>query len=139
MAAFFFDCKSSSVELGTCRALENPIMNDAVLAIAASDARSACKGEPDIMERIRKAMKACKNHWMETNENNQFRAAVAAAILESSGDEKDRIERSAKSLNKVGAMLNALRAGVPVDIEAMACDDNFDDMIQLMKIWNETK
>jgi hypothetical protein len=110
----------------------------AVMAIAATEARAACKGEPDVIERIKKAMKACRNHWMVTDENEQFRAAVAAALLESNGEEKDRIERSAKSLSRVSAMLKAMQAGVPVDIEAMAAEPQESDLIPLNKLWHET-
>lgn len=110
-------------------------MNDAVISICAMEAREACKGEPDLMERIRKAMKSARNHWMVTNPSQQFRAAVAAAILESSGDERARIERSVKALNQLGAMLQALQASVPVDIEAM--EKPADDTIPLTKMWNE--
>jgi len=110
----------------------------ALMAIAATEARHACKGEPDVIERIKKAMKACRNHWMVTDEKEQFRAAVAAALLESEGEEKDRIERSAQSLNRLGAMLNAMQAGVPVDIEAMAAEPQDADLIPLNKLWHDT-
>lgn len=110
-------------------------MNDAVTSICAMEAREACKGEPDLIERIRKAMKAVRNHWMVTDETQQFRAAVAAAILESTGEERERIERSAKELNRVSAMLSALQAGVPVDVEAM--EPAPADVIPLAKMWRE--
>lgn len=110
-------------------------MNDVVASICAMEGREACKGEPDLMKRIQKAMKACRNHWMVTDETQQFRAAIAAAILESSGEERERIERSAKELNRVGAMLSALKAGVPVDIEAM--EPPAEDVIPLTAMWSE--
>jgi hypothetical protein len=52
--------------------------------------------------------------------------------------ERDRIERSAQALNKVGAMLKALQAGVPVDIEAMATEKQDEDIIPLNKLWHDT-
>jgi hypothetical protein len=110
-------------------------MNDATMTIAAMEAREACKGETDLMERIRKAMKAVRNHWMVTDESQQFRAAIAAAILESSGDERDRIERSAKELNRVSVILSAFKAGVPVDVEAM--EPPAERVIPLTKMWRE--
>lgn len=107
--------------------------------IAAHEARSACKGEPDLTARIKKAMVACHGHWMVTSEPDQFRAAIAAAMLESEGDEKERIERSAKKLNQLGAVLHALQAGVPVDLEAMAKETPDTDLLPLRKLWDETK
>src|SRR3954469_14107505 len=109
-----------------------------IAMIAAAEARSSCAGEPDIIERIKKAMRACHDHWMVTNETEQFRAALAAAIMESPEEEKDRIGRSSKALNKVGAMLQALQAGVPVDFESMAAEKQDDDILPLRQLWNET-
>ena len=114
-------------------------MSDNVMAIAATQAQHACRGEPDLMERIKKAMKACHGHWMETNPSNQFRAAVAAAMLESEGLERDRIERSAQALNRANAALQAMQAGVPVDLEGMAAEKQDDDLIPLRKLWDETR
>lgn len=105
--------------------------------IAIHEAREACKGEPDIIERLKKAMKPCRNHWMETNEQNQFRSALAAAMLESNEADKDRIGRSSRALNKLSAMLGALQQGVPVDIEAMAAEPRDEDLLPLMDLWRE--
>lgn len=110
-----------------------------VAMIAAAEARSSCANEPNITERIKKAMRACHGHWMATSEPEQFRAAVAAAMLESPEDEKDRIARSAKALNKIGAMLQALQAGVPVDFEGMAAEKQDEDLLPLRKLWDETR
>lgn len=89
-------------------------MSDNVMAIAATQAQHACRGEPDLMERIKKAMKACHGHWMETNPSNQFRAAVAAAMLESEGLERDRIERSAQALNRALMNIREKHMNAPV-------------------------
>lgn len=109
-----------------------------IALVAAHEAATACKGEPDIIERIKKSMLACRGHWMVTDEAHQFRASIAGAILSSEGAERERIERSAEALNKLGAMLQALQAGVPVDIEAMANEPVPDDIIPLRKLWDET-
>lgn len=105
--------------------------------IVAMEARTACRGEPDLIERIKKAMKASRNHWMVLEEAHQFRGALAGAILESEGEERDRIERSAAALNRTGAMLQALQAGVPVDFKSMAENKPDDDLIPLRKLWDE--
>lgn len=110
-------------------------MNDAVVSICAMEAREACKGEPDLTKRIEKAMKASRGHWMETNPSNQFRAAVAAAMLESEGLERDRIERSAAALKRANAAIQAMQAGLSVDLEEALKTD--DDTIPLMKMWRE--
>lgn len=109
------------------------------MILAVHDARDACRGEPDVVERLRKAMRACHDHWMETVEDNQFRSAVAAATLESEGAERDRIVRSAQALRKMAAALTALSAGVPLDLEAMLAEPRDEDLIPLTQLWHETK
>lgn len=107
------------------------------MVIAVHDAREACKGEPDISKRIDKAMRAVKNHWMELDKQNQFRSALAGAIMESGAEDKDRILRSMDALRKVSTMLSALQAGVPVDLEAMAKEPQADDILPLNQMWHD--
>lgn len=115
-------------------------MNAVVMSIAVTEARGACKGEPDILERIKKAMRACHGHWMVTNEAEQLNSAIAAAALESDGDEKDRILRSGKAFNDANNAVAALMRGVPVDLEAMVEKmDKSDDILPVRKLWDETK
>lgn len=110
-----------------------------VAMLVAHEARSACKGEPDLTKRALKAMRAAQGHWAVTDEEKQFRGAIAALILESEGEDRDRVERSAKALNKLGAMLAALQAGVPVDVEAMAAEQQDTDLLPLRKLWDDAK
>ncbi len=112
-------------------------MSEALISIAATEAMHACKDEPDLIERIRKAMRACHDHWLVTDERLQFMAALAAAHQASEGAERDRLERSSKAVNRVSAMLSALQAGVPVDVEAMSAEKPDDDLIPLNKMWHE--
>lgn len=115
-------------------------MNAGLMSIAISEARSACKGEPNIIERVKKAMRACHDHWMVTNEGQQLNSAMAAAALESEGDEKDRILRSGKAFNDANNALNALIQGIPVDMEEMVARmDKSEDILPVRDLWNETK
>jgi hypothetical protein len=107
------------------------------MVIAVHEARDACKGEPDLVKRIEKAMRATRNHWMETSEDAQFRSALAAAMLESDDADKDRITRSMAQLRKVSAVIGALQAGVPVDFEKMAEDKPVDDILPLSRMWHD--
>lgn len=108
------------------------------MVIAVSDGRTACHGEADVIERVRKAMRACHDHWMEPEEPRRFRSAVAAAILESAGAEKDRLERSAKAVSQIGAVLEAARAGLVVDLDASDIAVA-EDIIPLLALWRETR
>ena len=60
-------------------------------------------------------------------------------MLESNDAEKDRIQRSFEQLKKMSAMIDALTAGVPVDLEKMAAEPPPEDLIPLKKLWHETE
>lgn len=107
------------------------------MLIAVHEARDACKGEPDLVKRLEKAMRATRDHWMETNPDAQFRSAVAAAMLESDEADKDRIQRSMDGLRKVSALIGALQAGVPVDFEKLGEEQKADDILPLSKMWHD--
>lgn len=103
------------------------------MLIAIHEASEACRGIDDLTERLKAAMRVCKGHWMETNENNQLRSALAATMLVSSEEEKALIVRSSKALEKLNAIMSALQAGVPVDIEAVEPPEA--EIIPLLGLW----
>jgi len=107
------------------------------MVIAIEEARDACKGEPDVEERLRKAMRKTHNHWMETDPTRQIKSAVAAAMLETLGElEKARIAASWRRLSRFNAAIGALQAGVDVDLEKLL-DDMPEDNIPILKLWHE--
>lgn len=113
-------------------------MNEAVLAIAVADIRPACKDEPDLIERIKKAMRKAQHFFMSTDDDLRLKGALGAALLESSGEQKAALETSIRSLSRVSAVMHALQAGVPVDLEAMAKEQEGEpDPLPLMAWWHE--
>lgn len=112
-------------------------MNDTLLAIAVAELRSACAGEPDLIERVRKAMVAAQSFWMSTDDELRLRGALGAALVESDGADKDRLIRSIDSLRKLAATLNALQAGVSVNLGDMPQPD--DDLVPIMPMWRDAK
>lgn len=101
--------------------------------LVAATIRHEVAGEPDLMERIRKAMKAAKSHWMVTDEDDQLKGAIVAAILESSEDEQERI----KDNWNVVLSFNALVSGVAVDTAASLGKVGEDRAIPLLAMWRE--
>lgn len=112
-------------------------MNDVMLSLVAVEAGSACRGEPDLIERIKKAMRAARDHWMVLDPEIQLRGALAAVLQESEGAERERLERSIERLKKASALLSALASGVPVDFEAVELPSDEDNAgtIPILKLW----
>lgn len=105
--------------------------------IAAADARPRCREILDVEERLRAAMRVTFNHYMETNEMGQVRAAVAASMLESPENERERIARSFQALNDLNNLMAAIHAGVPVNIDQVK--EPPDDCIPILSIWQSVK
>lgn len=115
-------------------------MQDAELVIAVQIIRPACKGEPDLTERLRKAMKEASTYWASTNDDLRFRAACGAAMLESPPDERERIRETIAAMRKVYSALNAASAGASVDIVGtLESIGNQEDLLPLRKMWDEIK
>ena len=111
-------------------------MNHTDLTIAVQIIQPACKGEPDLIERIRKAMTEAKDYWASTDDDLRFRGALGAALLETHHpDERRRLEASINAIKN----LNALLSGVPVDVERMTSELDEIEVIPLQKMWQEAK
>jgi hypothetical protein len=103
-----------------------------VLLIAAAEARLAAESETTLEGRVRAAMKATVNHWMAVDEDSRFKAAVAAAIELSAGDERDLLEREMRAL----AALSASMTGIPVNFDEIEFPEN---PIGLLGMWAQVK
>lgn len=87
-----------------------------------------------VEERLRAAMKSAQNHWLVTNEDAQFQAAVSAVLLNADDEEKERIEGALSVLRG----LSAAFSGVPVDIVPLL-ENAPKNPIGLKKLWDEAK
>lgn len=106
---------------------------EAMLVIA--ECQTPCADEPDVVERLRKAMKAARDHHMVTDEVTQFRGAVGAVLLDplTTDEEKRRLEREINVLRALGAA----QSGVPVNFGALLPEEDYEP-IGILKIWHET-
>lgn len=109
-------------------------MNDAMLVIAATEAKARIDGKEfaTLEDRCKEAMRATKGHWMATDEDTQFRAAVGAVMMTCSPEDKTRIEEELAVLK----MLAAMQQGVPVDFSQMTPPEK---PVALTKLWQEVK
>lgn len=113
-------------------------MNSTMLSIVAAECKAPCANEPDLLERIKKAMVPVANgHWMVTDEDMCLRGALAAVLLdpETTEDDKRRITFTLEQLRSVSAMVS----GVPVDIEQVLANPDEIEPVPLIKLWQEAK
>lgn len=117
-------------------------MSDTLTALVAAtvSADVAGKGNPsNMIDRLKACFREARDHWMAPSEYQAFMGGVAAALeLTTDEADKDRLLRSARALGRLNAALNALQAGVPVDLESMAAEQREDDLLPLRKIWDES-
>lgn len=111
--------------------------NSAIITIVASEAKTACIDELDVIERIKKAMRFTKpGHWLTTDESTLLQAAICAAFLETKDEaEKTRIIKSSEQLKQLSALLTAAEAGLTVDADTLILPD--EDNIPLLALWRE--
>jgi hypothetical protein len=105
-------------------------MNDhlaAIVRIAATD-----KIDPDasLEDRFRAAFAGVQHHWMVTDPEVQYRAAIEAVYLGANPDEQARILTELQVIKTLNAMLS----GVSVDLDNIPKCEN---PIRLTKLWNE--
>lgn len=114
-------------------------MNDAVMAIAAIEAESAANSNGgDIASRLSAAMEATVEHWLLTDENGRFRAAMAGTMASFGvgSPEHERLSKEVRALTQLSAMLVAAQADLVV--EPPEAEEGFEP-VGAMKLWNEVK
>lgn len=109
------------------------------LQIAATPVRDHIPNGKPLPERVSFAMRYVREHerdlfWMtaRTTDDLMMRTALAAVLMAGDDSDRDVIKRSLKPLQ----MLSAAMSGIPVDFGAMEMSD---DLIPLMKLWDESK
>lgn len=113
-------------------------MNNALLSIVATECKGPCANEPDLLERIKKAMVPVANgHWMVADEDTCIRGALAAVLSdpETTEDDKQRITFTLEQIRSVNAMMS----GVPVDVEQALANPDEIEPVPLIKLWQEAK
>ena len=106
---------------------------DNVLLIAMTEAHGAADEADTLEAKVRAAMLCTKDHWLITNEDGRFRAAVGGAMLSADEDDKRRLEAEMRVLN---ALSSAMGGGGSLDLAVMDIPEN---PIGLMKMWKEIK
>ncbi len=111
-------------------------MNEGVLMVIMAEAKRDAKDEATTEAIVRRCMRSAQETWITTDEEIQFRGAVAAAYsLLTDDNERARLRRSIHFFQA----LQSASQGVPVDFGQLL--DNSDDfeLVPLPAWWQEEK
>ena len=111
----------------------NKISNCVMIAITETKMQIEIMSNESVEARLKKAMELMQQHWLVTNQEEQFQAAIGAVLLTATEDEKERINGELKTLRA----LNAAASGVPVDMtQAFESMESYEP-IGLTKLWKD--
>lgn len=85
--------------------------------------------------KLKQAMKLAMNHWLVTNEDEQFRCAVGAVLLIVSHEEQAIIKEELNFLRT----LSSASMGVPVDFETALSGVHAKKWYGLSGLWIQVK
>lgn len=106
--------------------------------IIASELRDELAKVSDLEECLKLAFRRVQNQWMFTDKNDQFAAAVAAVSVRFGFDspEFERLRKAVEVQKRGVALIGALQAGIPVDLESLAESVKDEEpVIPLNKLW----
>jgi RNase H-fold protein (predicted Holliday junction resolvase) len=106
---------------------------DVKFMIAVTEATEAAKEKSDLISKILAAMEVTKNHWMLTDEDLRFKAAVAGVINSGVSNEEGK---SLLEEMKALSLLSDYLEGAPVDFSLWI---NPKTTLGLMNFWVESK
>jgi hypothetical protein len=113
---------------------------NAATAIVSSELADVLRAQTDVVECLKIAFRRVQNHWMFRDKDDQFAAAVAAVGLRFGieSPEFEQLRRASEAQRRGVAVIQALQAGVRVDLETMV-EDLKDEppVIPLNKLWWE--
>ncbi len=106
---------------------------DNVTAIAMAEAIDQLNEQENINklsleDKLKIAMGVTKNHWLQTNEEEQLLAAINAVIYISNEEDQKVLKENIEELRAISAMIN----GVPVDLNKIT---NPQKRISILEMW----
>lgn len=111
------------------------------MLIAIHEAKGAAESESGNLEaKLTAAMKATKDHWLITSDDERIRAAVGGVMLVYGKDSKEyaRLEQEMNVIRKLNAMLFAGQQGLSVDIDENTFKTEYEP-IGILKLWEKLK
>ena len=113
--------------------------SDMAITIAALEAKiEVDRTQGGIKEKLGAAMRATRDHWLVTDEDSQFRAAISGVMLYygEGSEEYNRLRWEMEALNRIGAAISAAMSGIGVDFFSTLGEQKYEP-IGLLKLWRE--
>ncbi|MEM2498224.1 MAG: hypothetical protein QXR81_07615 [Candidatus Nezhaarchaeales archaeon] len=114
--------------------MEKPNVSIPML-IAIEEIKAQLDENVPIVERIKQAMRLALNHWLITDEVEQFNCAIGAVLLTATEEERKPIREEMRFLK---ALCTAAE-GVPVDFTSLTENTKPENWYGLLKLWREVK
>lgn len=114
--------------------MEKPNVSIPML-IAIEEIKAQLNKDVPIVERIKQAMRLALNHWLVTDEVEQFNCAIGAVLLTATEEEGKPIREEMRFLKG----LCAAAEGVPVDFASLVGAAEPENWYGLIKLWKEVK
>jgi len=102
------------------------------MIVAIKEIASKLDKNTPLEARLRRAMREALNHWLITDENEQFNCAIGAVLLTATQEERDKI-------NSEMRFLKALSTNIPINWENILTEIQNQKLIGLTRLWEETK
>lgn len=100
--------------------------------------QSVDSGQP-LKERLKIAMRSALHHWLITNEEDQFKTAVGAVMVEATEEERELIEVELKFLQALSAASRGIPVNFAVLMEEVQEKKETHELIGLKNLWDEVK
>jgi len=105
------------------------------MIIAISEIASTLDSKASLEDRLKQAMREALDHWLVTDDREQFLSAVGAVLLTASEQEKTRIVDEMRFLQAI----NCSKKGIPVDWDVLVTSMQSEEPIGLMALWQQVK
>ena len=109
-------------------------MSNIAVAVSLIEAenRDALKAAATAADKLRVAFKGARDHWMLTDEDEQMRGAIGAALHHMTPEDRAHVETELKALQAISAATR----GLPINFEAVVIPEN---PIGILKLWADAK
>ena len=101
------------------------------IGIIEAENRDKLEAAETAEEMLRIAFKGARDHWMFTDEDDQLKGAIGAAMHHMNDEDKKRVKAELKVMNALGSAMS----GVPVDFSAVEVPEN---SIGIRGLWLES-